>query len=516
MKKNFVSFASLLLFALVSLSHLQAQEFEDIPDLEFDDFFSDETTAQSSEEKPSQINSKANFDIVMGPQVNILRKDKGHNKENRLNLRELSFDAEASLSGQLDILSPAEAGQIQQRIARLYAEFFFEVSTANSGNNPANNQKLEASFARFDFGFRQLYANARVQLGPVTWQNSIGKMPYGEGVSVFFNPLNFIDDGGSFFEPKSNWQIESSLAFSILNIKLAYFPAIRFHGDSALQANHYPSTDEYSDIESSFKWLESPNRRQMLMLDLALFAGQSNWHLIGYLQEKRQYDFSQGFYAALGLSSTIPLGQHFQLYGEGLLGNGMAKIGKLSNSQLPSLPFPGLGNPPPYLWENADLDQLQFRGLLGVKITPINNFDISFEYRYDGSALSNEQLKLLEEGIKSYNEFYQTDTRQGLFWQGNTVRSPYSRSFDLSQHLFLLSLNIRNLADRFDLLAAYFFSAPDASSMLRTRFRWNFNNNNSYLDLSTYWFFSSFEGRLGAFGMSPSIGSISLELGLSY
>ena len=438
------------------------------------------------------------------------------NQDNRLNLRALGLLFDLDLEASLDLLRPSRDGIERKRLS-LVTNFYGQASNGQADNPHASSSTVPPELASFRFGFRQLYGSFFASLGGpngAELELSAGKQPYAQGVSIFFNPMNYLDDSGSFFDTKNNWQLLLSLSWPSLALRLRYMPVLRFHSDSSLQANILEaSSDDYSSWEYAFSFLESRNRRQLLSLEASLFVGQSNWQLFGYAMEKQRYDWNDGFYLAVGASGFLPFiigNQYFQLYGEGLLGNGMSKLGQLKDSGMQALP---VGLPPRYLWQNADLDKLQFRGLAGLRWTPLPNFDVYGEYRYDGSALSSDQLELFLLGLQDYNQD-RTDPRQALFWEGVTERRVFGKPFSLTQHVVALSIIWRNIVDHLDLQAGYFLSLPGTSSNLQFKSSLYLLNRSLQLYALNRWNFPSFSGQAGAFGSVPYLGTIELGVEL--
>ncbi|WGK69218.1 hypothetical protein P0082_12185 [Candidatus Haliotispira prima] len=525
---------------------LSVGEDEDLPGSES----GDGSSVAPEDEVSSLWRSEAKLNSHLSAEGKIYRdgiEQVRSNPDNRLHLRALGLLMDFDLEADLTLLRPRDdANAIERKRLSLVMNFFGRADNENAGNPHSTQQSgssnpgdtVTPELARFSFGFRQLYFRYFASLqgsggasdgdgsggGGPELELSIGKQPYSQGVSLYFNPANYLDDSGSFFRIKNNWQVLFGLSWSVFALRLRYMPVIRFHSDSDLQANILrATTDDYGSWEYAFSFLESQNRRQLLGLEASLFLGQSNWQLFGYAMEKSRYDWSNGFYLALGAGGRVPfvLGrQHFQLYGEGLLGNGLNKLGRLKASGLEAFPVAGLGQPPRYLWANADLDEVRFRGLVGLQWTPLANFDVYFEYRYDGSALESEQLQRLLGGLEDYNEFSGADSRQGLFWQGLTDRNVFAAPFALTRHVLALAFTWRNIADHLDIQSSYFLALPDGSSTLQFRANVYLLNDSLQLYCQNDWylpaFFSSDYRYTGAFGMVPYLSSVELGLEIQY
>ncbi|MEM9424778.1 MAG: hypothetical protein AAF975_08340, partial [Spirochaetota bacterium] len=367
---------------ILSSAFLAAREdpFADIPDL-------GETPAPevSSSAWRGEAQFKSKFAAegrIFHPSTNPSQRVPNINWEKLLELRSLGLLLNVDLDTSLTLLRRNDERKRLSLVARFHGK-------ADSGRL---NKSLPAEQAYFHFGFRQLYASFFASFGPEL-EVSAGKQPYAQGVSIYSNPMNFLDDSRTFFETKNNWQLLLGLSWPNWAFRLRYMPVFRFRSGSHLQANILEiDRSDYHAWEYAFSFLESHNRRQFLTLESSLFLGQSSWQWIGYIMEKRRYNWEDGFYMALGFSGILPFRiekQTFRLYGEGLLGNGISKIGRLEKSGRPG--------GPDYLWYNTSLDTLQFRGLVGLQWSPaiLANFDLYLEYRYDGSALPPEQLRRL-------------------------------------------------------------------------------------------------------------------------
>ncbi len=518
----------------------QDDPFADIPDLDFAHFDETEGTEATSLETDSlpdsssgnslwRAEAKANSRIsTTGKWFREAANAAQSNRDNRLNLRPLGLLFDFELGTRLDLLRDATPFGAGRKRLSLVAEFFVRADNQVANNPPS--PMLPPELAAFSFGFRQLYATFYATLGQSSQEGSelelsVGRQPYAQGVSIYFNPLNYLDDSGSFFENKTNWQLLLGLSWPDVALRLRYMPVLRFRGDADVQANILDADAENSEAsiasdswEYAFSFLKSRNRRQLLSLEASLFLGQSNWQLFGYMMEQNRYNWRDGFYLALGAGGLLPFRigkQHFQFYGEALLGNGLDKLGALRESGLTPIPS-GPNRPPRYLWEDAELDKLRFRGLIGLQWSPLANLDLRAEYRYDGSALGPEQLRRFLLALRDYNDFTAQDPRQNLFWQGMMQRRPFARPFALTQHVVLLSMIWRNIADHLDIQAAYFLSLPDTSSTFQLKASLYLWDRSLELYLENRWFLPGFSAPdywfTGAFGSVPYLGS--LELGL--
>ncbi len=540
-RPSFGIFLALLSLGLLSLiSGFTAQEtmeikdpFAAIPDLDFTDNAEESEVSAAfgdieneigdePDQKKSFWRNETRLSNRLGTLGRVFRTTSLTNMDNRLNLRTLGLFLELDLEASLSLLYLSLEG-IERKAFNLVLNFYSKASN-DQASNPHVSNSIPPELAYFSFGFHQLYASIFANLGQgsnTDIELSIGRQPYSQGVSIYFNPLNYLDDSGSFFEAKNNWQLLLGLSLPSFALRLRYMPVLRFHKDSPLQANILDANEHnYSTWEYTFSFLESRNRRQLLSLEASLFLGQSNWQLVGYAVEKLFYDWSEGFYLAIGASGLLPFSirtQYFQIYAEGLLGNGISKLGKLNKNNMLALGYSFKKNRksfPRYSWQNADVDQLQFRGLLGLQWTPLANFDIYGEYRYDGSALHVQQLLRLLRGLKDYNED-RNNPLQGLFWQGMIERKSFAKPFSLTQHVVALAATLRNIADYLDLQFSYFLSLPDISSSLHLKASLYLFDRELQLYAQNRWYLPSPLANFrnsGAFGNVPYL--VDIELGL--
>ena len=396
------------------------------------------------------------FSLESGFSGNIIRKE-GFNSDNYLNRRDLTF----KIKGDIDLtLNPTNFWRIKLLLTSL-------VDNKENTLFVKNNQKVEVNseFASFSFGFKQLYSE--FFLNSLTL--SIGKMPFKAGVSTFINPANYDNPLGAFWDERGSWLLSLGLSLGVVNLSIFYLPVFEFA--------HKNFQDEFTPVEKMFEWVQTPNHVQELNLDLGFFINPVDIHLYGYLKEKKKYNLKEGVYGAIALTFATPLGEHFKVYTEALLGNGLGFKQELVSSGDEIIPVAHLLYPPQWKWQDREQNKAILRGLIGVSYTPITNLEFTLEYYYNGGGLSSNDLQRLNEGANTFGEHYREDARNLSFLKGSTDNDIFSKPFELSQHFITFIINWRNIFNKLDILNVSSFALINFSLFDRLKVEFNISEN---------------------------------------